>query len=163
VICSKNSFIKGVFCLPVRVYIEDTDAGGIVFYGNYLKYFERSRTEYVRSLGVSLRAGLIDNLSFVVSNIAVDYIKPAKLDDMLFVATAVTNAGPASMKFSQKVFKCSNEQWDMYNASPSAYDENDLEILCTADVRVAALALDTMKPCRLPVVLKAALIEKLNN
>lgn len=154
----ENSFINGVFCLPVRVYIEDTDAGGIVFYGNYLKYFERARTEYVRSLGLSLRAGLVDNLSFVVSNISVDYLKPAKLDDVLLVTTLVTSTGPASMKFSQKVLRSLQTQWNVCSTFPKAFDESDLEVLSAADVKVAALALDTMKPCRLPSALKTALM-----
>lgn len=155
----QNSFINGVFCLPVRVYIEDTDAGGIVFYGNYLKYFERSRTEYVRSLGLSLRAGLLDNLSFVVSSISVNYLKPAKLDDVLLVTTVVNSTGPATMRFSQKVFRCAQIEWRVCNDFPQILEESNLEVLSTADVKVAALALDTMKPCRLPSALKAALMK----
>ena len=73
------------FSLPIRVYIEDTDAGGIVYYVNYLKYFERARTEFMRALGVD-RAAISDNgWMFVVSKMSLDYRQPARLDDALSV------------------------------------------------------------------------------
>ena len=71
------------FLLPVRVYIEDTDAGGIVYYVNYLKFMERSRTEFLRSLGYGKTSVLDDGLLFVVHSLSVDYQKSAKLDDEL--------------------------------------------------------------------------------
>ena len=72
---------EGRFELPIRVYIEDTDAGGIVFHAKYLHYMERARTEWVRSCGVGLRAGLADNISYVVQRLTIHYAVPAKLDD----------------------------------------------------------------------------------
>jgi acyl-CoA thioester hydrolase len=92
-----------VFRWPVRVYWEDTDAGGIVFYANYLKFFERARTEWLRSLGIeqgALRAsagGL-----FIVSETAVRYRAPAKLDDELLVTAELKSVGNASLIISQQ-------------------------------------------------------------
>ena len=71
---------EGRFELPIRVYIEDTDAGGIVFHAKYLHYMERARTEWVRSCGVGLRAGLADNISYVVQRLTIHYAVPAKLE-----------------------------------------------------------------------------------
>ena len=72
-----------VFNWPVRVYYEDTDAGGIVYYVNYLKFMERARTEYLRSLGFDQQALMDDGILFVVRDTAIDYLKPARLDDKL--------------------------------------------------------------------------------
>jgi acyl-CoA thioester hydrolase len=93
----------GAFAWPVRVYWEDTDAGGIVFYANYLKFFERARTEWLRSLGVSQgamreRTGGI----FIVSETAVRYLAPAKLDDELIVTAELKDVGRASLIIAQQ-------------------------------------------------------------
>ena len=91
------------FCWPVRVYWEDTDAGGIVFYANYLKFFERARTEWLRSRGVEQRAvrertgGM-----FVVSDTRLRYHLPARLDDELFVTAWASETGRASMTIQQQ-------------------------------------------------------------
>jgi acyl-CoA thioester hydrolase len=93
----------GVFTWPVRIYWEDTDAGGIVFYANYLKFFERARTEWLRSLGVAqgeLRAsagGL-----FIVSETSVRYLAPARLDDELLVTAELESVGKASLIIRQQ-------------------------------------------------------------
>jgi acyl-CoA thioester hydrolase len=92
-----------VFTWPVRIYWEDTDAGGIVFYANYLKFFERARTEWLRSLGIaqgSLReeAGGI----FIVSETSVRYLAPAKLDDELIVTAELESVGKASLIIRQQ-------------------------------------------------------------
>jgi tol-pal system-associated acyl-CoA thioesterase len=71
-----------VFSLPIRVYVEDTDAGGIVFYANYLKFMERARTEFMRSLGFD-KPALFDGMQFVVQEVAVKYHSPAVLDDQI--------------------------------------------------------------------------------
>jgi acyl-CoA thioester hydrolase len=94
---------EGAFAWPVRVYWEDTDAGGIVFYANYLKFFERARTEWLRSLGVSQgemreRTGGI----FIVSETAVRYLAPAKLDDELLVTAELKDVGRASLIIAQQ-------------------------------------------------------------
>ncbi|RBP27831.1 tol-pal system-associated acyl-CoA thioesterase [Marinobacter pelagius] len=122
-----------VFELPIRVYIEDTDAGGIVFHAKYLHYMERARTEWVRSCGVGLRAGLADNISYVVQRMNIHYAVPARLDDQLLVTAEPVAYGRVWMNFRQRVLRAS-----------------DRTLLCEADVRVACVALDTGRPRRLP-------------
>ncbi|MGF2735049.1 tol-pal system-associated acyl-CoA thioesterase [Marinobacter sp. DUT-1] len=122
-----------VFELPIRVYIEDTDAGGIVFHAKYLHYMERARTEWVRSCGVGLRAGLADNISYVVQRMNIHYAVPARLDDQLLVTAEPVAYGRVWMNFRQRVLRAS-----------------DRKLLCEADVRVACVALDTGRPRRLP-------------
>lgn len=93
-----------VFVHPVRVYYEDTDAGGIVFYGNYLKFAERGRTELLRSMGLENSAiSDRDGTVFVVRRCTIEYIRPARLDDLLQVETEITEIGGASMMLNQDV------------------------------------------------------------
>jgi len=124
---------KSSFGLPVRVYIEDTDAGGIVYHATYLHYMERARTEWVRSRGVGLRAGLADNVSYVVQRLSIHYGMPAKLDDELRVTAEPVAFGRVWMDFRQQVVRIADEA-----------------VLATADVRVACIALDSGRPRRLP-------------
>ena len=95
--------------LPIRVYIEDTDAGGIVYYVNYLKYFERARTELIRSLGVDKTAVMEDGSVFVVTSAAIDYHAPARLDDQLEAVAEVVNSGAATIDFRQSVVRSGTE------------------------------------------------------
>jgi acyl-CoA thioester hydrolase len=91
------------FHFPVRVYWEDTDAGGIVFYANYLKYFERARTEWLRSLGVEQQAlKQAHRLVFVVTHANLRYLRPARLDDLLQVSVVVQACGRASITLAQQ-------------------------------------------------------------
>lgn len=100
------------YFLPIRVYIEDTDAGGIVFHAKYLHYMERARTEWVRHRGVGLRSGLGDNISYVVQKLSIHYAAPAYLDDELEVTADLVNAGRVWMEFDQKVTrKVRNGHW----------------------------------------------------
>ena len=92
------------FTWPVRIYFEDTDAGGVVFYGNYLKFYERARTEWLRSLGISQQ--LLDeqlHILFVVKNVSVEYKRPAVLDDYLEVTAEIAEIKGASLVFEQHV------------------------------------------------------------
>ncbi len=116
------------FSIPVRVYIEDTDAGGIVFYANYLKFMERARTEYIRSLGIELRAGMKQNISYVVHSLEIKYQKPAKLDDLVTVTANISKLGKTYMVFEQRVI-----------------DENG-GVLVVAEVKVVCVALESGKP-----------------
>ena len=89
---------KTPFAWPVRVYWEDTDAGGIVYYANYLKFFERARTEWLRAKGIHQQALLEETGGmFVVSEAQVRYLKSARLDDELLLTTSLTEAGRASL------------------------------------------------------------------
>ena len=96
---------QNVFLWPVRVYWEDTDAGGIVFYANYLKFFERARTEWLRSRGIEQRAACNSTGGmFVVSDAQIRYLRPARLDDELIVTAGPVDTGRASMTIQQQVF-----------------------------------------------------------
>ena len=91
-----------VFAMRVRVYYEDTDAGGIVYYANYLRYFERARTDWLRSMGaVHTELDAAHGLVFVVRDMAIDYVAPARLDDELVVDVHVLEARRASMRLAQ--------------------------------------------------------------
>ena len=95
--------MPAVFTWTVRVYYEDTDAGGIVYYANYLKFFERARTEWLRALGIdqhTMRAR--DGALFVVKNASIDYHAPAKLDDVLTLTLSIEKLGRASVQFVQQ-------------------------------------------------------------
>jgi 4-hydroxybenzoyl-CoA thioesterase len=131
------------FCLPLRVYIEDTDAGGIVYYVNYLKFMERARTEFMRSLGFG--KGFIFNaqLMFVVRDVNVRYHAPAQLDDELTSVVSLTRVGGAALDMHQQVRRGET-------------------VLTTADVKIASVNRDTMKPARLPAAMIAVLKQRLD-
>lgn len=95
-----------IFSWVIRVYIEDTDVGGVVFYANYLKFFERARTEWLRNLGVS-QQDLIDEhgILFVVKNATVDYRAPARLDDEVRLTVCAERVGRASVHFMQEAWR----------------------------------------------------------
>lgn len=95
-----------MFSWPIRVYWEDTDAGGIVFYANYLKFFERARTEWLRSLGVHQQALKTQTGGmFVVTDASLSYKLPARLDDALLVTARISQAGRASLQLQQEAYK----------------------------------------------------------
>jgi 4-hydroxybenzoyl-CoA thioesterase len=121
------------FGWPIRVYIEDTDAGGVVFHARYLHFMERARTEWVRSCGIGLRAGMADNISYVVQRLSIHYAAPARLDDELIVTAEPLAFGRVWMEFRQRVVRV-----------------QDRKKLCEADVKVACIALDSGRPIRLP-------------
>jgi tol-pal system-associated acyl-CoA thioesterase len=119
------------FQWPLRVYIEDTDAGGIVYYVNYLKFMERARTEYMRSLGFGKLAIFNQQLMFVVHSVNAKYLKPAMLDDQLSATVRLLKAGAVRLQMEQLILR-------------------DGELLCKGEVEVACVDKDTMKPRRLP-------------
>jgi acyl-CoA thioester hydrolase len=93
------------FNWEVRVYYEDTDAGGIVYYANYLKFFERARTEWLRAIGVGQQVLLAEHdAMFVVKNVSADYHAPAKLDDVLKLTLRIEKLGRASIQFVQQAW-----------------------------------------------------------
>ena len=101
---AEGRFQGATFVWPVRVYYEDTDAVGVVYYANYLKFAERARTEMLRALGIE-QSGVMANegLAFVVKRCEIDYVKPARLDDDLDVTLSVTKVGGASMEGDQVI------------------------------------------------------------
>ena len=91
------------FVLPIRVYYEDTDAGGVVYYANYLRFFERARTEWLRALGCEQSALLRDTgVVFVARSAQLEYLKPAKLDDELNISSGIESVGRAQVVFAQR-------------------------------------------------------------
>ena len=98
---SRDNF--SVFVLSLRVYYEDTDAGGVVYYANYLRYFERARTEWLRSLGFEQDL-LMQNrgIAFAARSAQVEYLKPARLDDMLDIVSTIESLGRAQVVFGQR-------------------------------------------------------------
>ncbi|WP_020652631.1 tol-pal system-associated acyl-CoA thioesterase [Massilia niastensis] len=124
--------MPSVFNWSVRVYYEDTDAGGIVFYANYLKFFERARTEWLRATGIQQQELLdADGTAFVVKSASLDYHAPARLDDELTIRTTVEKLGRASVQFSQEAW-CGDV------------------LLTSASVKVGCVDTSTMRPRSLP-------------
>lgn len=123
-----------VFSLPMRVYIEDTDAGGIVYYVNYLKFMERARTEWLRTFGYQHYTLADENFLFVVQSANVRYVTPARIDDQLDVQVVLEKLGRASFQFVQRVLR-------------------GTELLCEADVRVGCIRGDTFRPAPMPAML----------
>lgn len=107
---SKKDTMSSLFNWPVRVYYEDTDAEGVVYYANYLKFYERTRTEWLRSLGISQEIlKNKHNIIFVVKNVSIDYRRPALLDDELRVTAQVVQLKGASMLFEHTVLRDGDE------------------------------------------------------
>ena len=137
------------FTWPVRVYWEDTDAGGIVFYANYLKFFERARTEWLRHLGVEQQT-LRDTVGgmFVVSDTQVRYHRPARLDDLLLVTACVQEAGRASLTIQQTA-----------RLKPHEAGEPPV-LLCEGTIRIGWVDAAKLRPQRIPdVVLQALCVQ----
>ncbi|AXE62474.1 tol-pal system-associated acyl-CoA thioesterase [Candidatus Thioglobus sp. NP1] len=128
--------------LTVRVYYEDTDAGGVVYYANYLKYVERARTEYLRELGFE-QINLLENygMVFIVKSVEANYLSPAFLDDLIEVETVIEKVNHASLIFTQKIV----------NIDKST-------VLFNAIVKVVSVFNNNLKPCALP----QEILEKLN-
>ena len=118
------------FSVPMRVYIEDTDAGGIVYYANYLKFMERARTEYMRSLGYG-KVALFDGLQLVVHDLQLKYHKPAVLDDEIIVSAKLTGVTRVTFSMSQTVYLGD-------------------QLLVEGSVRVACINADTKRPNAVP-------------
>ena len=89
--------------IHVRVYWEDTDAGGIVFYANYLRFIERGRTEFLRELGHDQNLLMKEGVAFAVRSVQAEYLKPARLDDLLTVETSIAELGRAQLVFQQRI------------------------------------------------------------
>ena len=128
--------------LTVRVYYEDTDAGGIVYYANYLKYIERGRTEHLRELGFELTTIANEiGIVFVVKSVKADYLLPAFLDDTIEVQTSIELVKHASLIFAQKI---TNKEKNT--------------VLFNAEVKVVSVLKNNLKPCAFP----QEILEKLN-
>jgi acyl-CoA thioester hydrolase len=121
-----------VFRWPLRIYYEDTDAGGIVYYANYLKYFERARTEWLRHVGINqVDMALQYRAMFVVKSTTVDYHLPAQLDDELQITTVVEKLGRASLVFVQEAWRGD-------------------QCLVTGRFKVGCVDTESVRPCAIP-------------
>lgn len=128
-----------VFSIPTRVYWEDTDAGGVVYHAQYVAFFERARTEWLRSLGYGQELLRGDHgLLFAIRSMRIDFHRPARLDDALQVSVALRQCRRASALFAQEI-------------------RRDGELLVAAEVRAAALGAGDFRPCAIPDTLYARL------
>ena len=126
------------FTWQARVYWEDTDAGGVVYYANYLRFLERARSEWLRARGVSQRVYAADpGIVFAVVALEVQYRRPARLDDLLIISAEPLAEGGARFAFRQHIWR----------------ERCDEDLLASASVRIACLDASTMKPRRLPQVI----------
>ena len=116
---------------PLRVYYEDTDAAGIVYYANYLRFIERGRTEFLRTLGHDQHALMREGVAFAVRSVSAEFLRPAKLDDLLRVETEVASLGRAQMTFVQRILR-------------------DTELLLDAKIRVVCIDPVRGKPIPMP-------------
>ncbi len=124
------------FSLPLRVYLEDTDAGGIVYYVNYLKFMERARTELLRALGFDFSQLSADKLQFVVHSMNAQYRKPARMDDELLVTAIVQQLARTYVVFQQQV-------------------RRGQDVLCEAEIKVACVDTTYLRPAALPLPVKS--------
>ena len=116
---------------PVRVYYEDTDAGGVVYYANYLKFLERARTEWLRELGFEQDALMNQGIIFAVRKVCIDYLMPARFNQLLEVQTMVTSLGTASIEVRQQLF----------------YEQSHL---AEAQIKLACIDAASFRPRKLP-------------
>ena len=128
--------------LSVRVYYEDADSGGVVYYANYLKYIERGRTEFLRELGFDQDELIAqDNVLFIVRSIEANYLSPALFNDLIEVQTEIKSVSHASLTFAQKIVNIEKNT-----------------VLFNAEVKVVSVLKNNFKPCALPQVI----LEELN-
>lgn len=134
---SSEARTASVFSWPARVYWEDTDGGGIVYYANYLRFLERARTEWLRSLGYSQQLLAREpGIVFAVVSLTIEYRRPARLDDELTITCEPRADRAATIRFDQAIFRGRNP--------------GDEPPLVTAEVRIACVDAQTLKPRRLP-------------
>lgn len=126
------------FSWPVRVYYEDTDAGGVVYYANYLKFMERARTEWLRKLGFEQDELIArEDVLFAVRHIEIEYLQPARLNDALTIDVQLVDASAATMTLAQQIIK-----------------QNESGVLCKGTVKIVCLKASTFKPSALPPAIR---------
>jgi len=138
-VCNLGSMSVAAFAIKVRVYWEDTDGGGIVYYANYLRFLERARTEWLRALGFDQSAlGARLGILFVVRSVTVEFVRPARLDDELTVDVTVAELGAGTVVVSQHI-------------------ERGAERLVEANVKLACVRIAAFQPTRIPRELRTLL------
>lgn len=126
------------FPWPIRIYYEDTDAGGVVYHASYLRFFERARTEYLRNVGFTLEGVASQGILFLLRRAEVDYLKPARLDDRIQVWTEIKRFGRVYLIFAQSAVSMTEPEM----------------VFCRALFKVASVETGTFKPCPLPNILR---------
>lgn len=131
--------MSATFQFGIRVYYEDTDAAGIVYYANYFRFLERGRTEFLRSLGHDQHAMMQEGIAFAVRSVSAEFLRPAKLDDRLTVETSIASLGRAQVTFAQRILR-------------------DHELLLDAKIRVVCIDPARAKPIPFPARVKSDLV-----
>ncbi|PCI72857.1 MAG: tol-pal system-associated acyl-CoA thioesterase [Gammaproteobacteria bacterium] len=131
------------FIWPIRVYYEDTDAGGVVYYANYLKFYERARSEWLNALNIDQLLLLSEKVAFVVRKAEIDYIKPARLNDSLQIITRIKRLKAVSIDFEQQI-----------SIIKSGFEP---ELINKVKIKVACLNIESFIPCRIPIQVKEEL------
>lgn len=132
------------FILPVRVYYEDTDAGGVVYHANYLRFMERTRTEWLRTLGFEQdKLAQELNVVFAVAELAIKYRKPARFNDALLVSAKIDTIGRATLVFKQEIWREGSN--------------NSRELLTTASVKVVCVNMGTFRSMTIPTAIRELL------
>lgn len=122
------------FIFPIRVYYEDTDSGGVVYHASYLKFMERARTEFLRHIGYTYETAAVENKLFVVRSAQIEYLKPAKHDDLLHIVTRIITTSKVSVTFEQIICSAQDEKL----------------IFCVGTIKVVCVNAVIMRPCALP-------------
>ncbi len=139
-----------MFTFPIRIYWEDTDAGGIVFYANYFKFMERARTEWLRSLGISQHALKAQTGGmFVVTDTQLNFLQPARLDDLLLVSAQIADKGRASLTIAQEIHLSPAKNIQSTLSNQELADGSSAP-LCRGTICIAWVDAATLKPGRIP-------------
>jgi len=139
----KRDPFPSLFRLPIRVYFEDTDIGGVVYYANYLKFLERCRTEWLRSIGINQSSLLQEKgIAFIVRSVEIEYLKPARMDNLVVVDLSIEKITRSQVFFSQRI--CLEVA-------------DGLEELVRARVQVITVNVNPMKIVSIPIELRAQL------
>lgn len=149
------------FYWPIRVYYEDTDNGGVVYYANYLKFMERARTEWLRSLGLEQDRLISEQgVIFAVRSAQLDYLKPARFNQLLSVSAEVIETGKASMTFNQEVVVDTTHD-NSTETITEGMEGNAVipgELLCRGQIKIACLDANTMKPRAIPELIREEIL-----
>jgi acyl-CoA thioester hydrolase len=165
--CRRELTVAAEFSWPVRVYYEDTDNGGVVYYANYLKFMERARTEWLRARGVEQdQLAAQQGLIFAVRSAQLDYLKPGRFNQLLAVGVSVAEVGKASLSFEQTV-RVANENGlshltthltNNLTSNLTTEGEESGMLLCQGKIKIACLDASTLKPRAIPTLIRQEIL-----
>ncbi len=144
-----------IFLWPVRVYYEDTDSGGVVYYANYLKFLERARTEWLRTLGYEQDRLIAEQqLIFAVRHVGLEYLAPARFNEQLYACAQVAEHKGASITFKQQVVRFGKtepaEEFVARQMEAGAFSDVEKQVLCDGRIQIVCLDSERMRPRRIP-------------